>query len=332
LLIGDLGEEALLRQLRGIFSESAPDVLTGIGDDAAVIDPPSGAQGVWSTDLLLQGVHFERGWQTPRQLGAKSLTVNLSDLAAMGATPRFAMLSLAIPTVTPVDYILEFCQGLAGEAASAGVIVIGGDTTRSDQGMVISVTAGGHVPSGGAVLRSGASVGDVIMVTGQLGSAAAGLQTFESGVAEDYPELVRAFIAPIARIRAGIAARESGASAMTDLSDGLASDLRHICEESSAGARIDLEQLPFLRQLEAAAAEHGWNREKLMLTGGEDYELLLTVPGECAGKLQEEINRAAAVPATIIGEMMPPEYGIRLIDGGGGERPMPGHGYDHFAP
>jgi len=332
LLIGDLGEEALLRQLRGIFNESAPDVLTGIGDDAAVIDIPPGSQGVWSTDLLLQGVHFESAWQTPRQLGAKSIAVNLSDLAAMGATPRFAMLSLALPPDIPVDYILEFCQGLAGEAVGAGVVVIGGDTTRSKSGLVVSVTAGGHIPAGGAVLRSGARLGDVILVTGQLGSAAAGLLAFENGVAERYPALVQAFIAPRARSSAGTAARESGATAMTDLSDGLASDLRHICEESCAGARIELERIPFLPQLETAADECGWDREKLMLTGGEDYELLLTVPGESAGRLREEIDRVAAVPTTVIGEIMPPEYGIRLIDKSGAEKPMPEHGFDHFAP
>ena len=179
MLVGDLGEEALLKELRSLFAASAPDVSTGIGDDAAVIDFPPGVQSVWTTDMLIEDIHFQRGWQTPRQLGRKCLAVNLSDLASMAATPRFALLSIGCPAATDLDFVLEFCRGFMSLASEHGVSVVGGDTTASASGIVLSVTLGGWVESGGAILRTGAEVGDAIMVTGDLGGAAAGLRLLQ---------------------------------------------------------------------------------------------------------------------------------------------------------
>ncbi len=318
-------------KLRALFAAAAPDVPMAIGDDAALIEALPGQQGVWTTDLLLEGVHFRRDWQEPRQLGRKSLAVNLSDIAAMGARPRYALLSIACPHDTPVEFIMEFCRGFAALADESEVTVIGGDTTASTDGLVVSVTVGGHVPAGRAILRSGAAAGDAILVTGHIGDAAAGLQLLQAGHAGDYPGLVAAFLEPRARLEAAAAAAKAGALAMTDLSDGLASDLRHICEESGTGAMVEPELLPISDQLKAAADRFGWDREAMMLTGGEDYELLFTLPGDLALQLKPLIAKAASIPVTIIGEIMPAEYGIRLVGRDGAGRPMPPRGYEHFS-
>ncbi len=331
MLIGDLGEEALLKELRSLFAAAQPDVPTGIGDDAAVISFPPGAEGVWTTDLLIEGVHFRRDWQTPGQLGRKCLSVNLSDIASMGATPRFALLSFACPASTPLDYILEFGRGLAELAAETGVTVIGGDTSGSASGeIIVSIAVGGYVASGCAVLRSGAQPGDSILVTGYLGNAAGGLNLLDAGGDAKYPGLIEAFINPAARLVAAKAASEAGATAMTDISDGLASDLRHICEESGTGAQLRRESLPASVQLEKAAVEHGWDLESMILTGGEDYELLFTLPSDMAGPIKAVIAAASTVPVSIIGEIMPHGYGIQILDLDGKQQPLPIHGFDHF--
>jgi len=330
LLVGGLGEEALLRKLRDIFASSEPNVRVGIGDDAAILGCPAGKEAVWSTDLTLEGIHFERQWQTPQQLGRKCLAVNLSDIAAMGATPSFALLSIACPTDTEVDFILELARGFAGLAADESVAVVGGDTTASAGGIALSVTVGGYIDDGAALLRSGAMVGDSILVTGKLGSAAAGMQLIQEGEGEAYPDLTAAFLEPSARIGAGLAAVKVGATSMTDISDGLASDLRHICEESGVGAMIEPASLPFSPHLDEAVIRFGWNRESIMLSGGEDYELLFTLTGSIAEQVKEVIAHESGQQVTIIGEIMEHEYGVRLVDRDGSGRDIPRHGYEHF--
>lgn len=332
MLVGGLGEEALLKKLRGLFAAAGLRVPVGIGDDAAVLDCPAGKQAVWSTDLTLEGVHFERHWQTPRQLGRKCLAVNLSDIAAMGATPSFALLSIACPADTEIDYILDLARGFAGLAVDEGVAVVGGDTTASTSAIALSVTVGGFVGNGEALLRSGAIVGDSILVTGNLGSAAAGMRLIREGEAGAYPKLTAAFLEPAPCIKAGLAAVEVGATSMTDISDGLASDLRHICEESGVGAVIEPASLPSSPQLDEAAVRFGWDRESIMLSGGEDYELLFTLPGSIAEQVKEVIAHASGQQVTIIGEIMPREYGVRLVGRDGSGRDMPLHGYEHFQP
>lgn len=330
MLVGGVGEEALLRELRSLFAATELKVPVGIGDDAAVLDCPKGRQAVWSTDLLLEGVHFQKQWQTPSQLGNKCLAVNLSDIAAMGATPHYALLSIACPPETEIEYILEIARGFSALATEAGVAVVGGDTTASTGALTVSVSVGGSVETGAAILRSGAAIGDSILVTGNLGSASAGMRLIREGEAGAYPELAAAFIEPAARIRAGLAAVETGVTSMTDISDGLASDLRHICEESGVGAMIEPGSLPSSPQLDEACTRFGWDREAMMVTGGEDYELLFTLPGSIAGQVKEVIAHAAGLQVAIIGEIMPREFGVRLVGSDGSGRDMPSHGYEHF--
>jgi len=329
LLVAEIGEEALLKRLRNLFLQTATSVPVGIGDDAAVIRPASG-QGILTTDILLEGIHFQRDWQTARRLGRKSLAVNLSDLAAMGATPAYALLSIACSKKTSVDYILDLCQGFCDLALEEKVAVIGGDTSVSDGPLFISVTAGGEVKNGEAVLRSGARVGDNIMVTGFLGSAAAGLKLLKIGAGKNFEELKQAFINPIPRVAAGVLARQMGATAMTDISDGLAGDLTHICDESGVGARIWIDKLPVHPQLSQAAGSYGWNLEKILLQGGEDYELLFTIASADAEATCQKLSQATGIPVTLVGEIIPAEEGIVISGSNGTTKTMPRHGYDHF--
>lgn len=328
MLIDDLGEEGLIEVMRDLFSTGGDDVLLGIGDDAAVICAPDTEQA-WTTDMILEGVHFQPGWQSSYELGRKSMQVNLSDLAAMGAEPGYAFLSLAIPSGYEVDEIVEVCRGIKDAADEHGVVIAGGNTAASLSGLIINITLGGAV-SGKAVRRSGATSGDDILVTGTLGDAAAGLLLFLTGAVDPYPRLRQAFISPEARVTAGRAVSESGGTAMTDISDGLATDLRHICSESAVGSRVDLAALPISLELEQACRSLGWDPVELALTGGEDYELLFTAP---AGK-REQIVAAVAdagISATVIGTVSDAVDGLVLVDAQGMERPLSAKGFEHFS-
>ncbi|MFA6000713.1 MAG: thiamine-phosphate kinase [Thermoleophilia bacterium] len=332
MLVAELGEEALLIKMRDLFEVPASTVAIGIGDDAAVIEPPaSKSQEVWTTDLMAEGIHFQTAWQTARELGRKSLAVNLSDIASMGASPRYALFSLACHPKTRVDYVMGICDGIKELASETGVAVIGGDTSASGESLIISITMGGVVPEGEATLRNGARIGDRICVTGYIGCAAAGLRVVEVGASETWPQLREAFVSPKARINAGMAAREAGVTAMTDLSDGLASDLKHICDQSQVGAVVAFEDLLIHPELRQASAGNSWDLEELVLTGGEDYELLFTLPPARHDELSRAIEETAGVPVTEIGEIVSKSAGLHIMGTDGSSRHFPAHGYEHFA-
>ncbi len=329
MLVSDLGEEGLLEQIRAIFADTASRIPVPIGDDAAVFDCPPGKQQVWTTDLMLEGVHFQRSWLTPGELGRKSLAVNLSDLAAMGARPGCVLLSLALPLDTEVEYVTDLCRGFSAMAREVDMPVAGGDTCRADKGLMVSVTAGGTVPQGGAMLRSGASKGDSLYVSGFPGSAAAGMRLIEAGRSEDFPGLREAFIAPRPRLDVGRSLAALGVGAGIDISDGIAVDLRHICRDSGVGAEVRLEELPVSAELEQACGQWGWLPWDLALGGGEDYELLFTVSETLTGQVAS-LSRELGVPLTRIGRITGADTGTVLVDGSGACTEMPLKGYDHF--
>lgn len=332
MLVGELGEERLLNEIRRIFSATNKSLPVAIGDDAAVIDCLPAMQQVWTSDLMVEGVHFQRDWQTPRQLGAKSLAVNLSDLAAMAAEPVCALLSLAFDGNHKVDEILDICGGFCDEALRFGVAVAGGDLSGSTCGMTISVAAGGKIACGAAMLRSGARPGDQVFVTGYLGSAAAGLKLLQSGgePGKDGDELIRALTEPQPRCQAGPALARAGATAMTDVSDGLATDLRHICKASGTGARIDMGDIPVDLGLRNAAQANGWDLERIVLCGGEDYELLFTAHEAAAGGAIGAISGESRLPITKIGRITDASDGLVLISSAGADKEIPRCGHDHF--
>lgn len=330
--LSELGEAGILEKIGEIFAPAAGDeVKVGIGDDAAVIGaPPPGTEEVWSTDLLVEGIHFRAQWQEPRELGHKSLAVNLSDLASMGALPRVALFSLAADAGTEVDYILDICRGICDLALKENVSVAGGDLSSSNAGLVISVSIGGVTAAGGAVLRSGANAGDRVLMTGYPGMAQAGMNLLSEGKADMFSELRRAFTTPEARTAAGRAAARAGATSMIDISDGLAGDFMHICEQSSVGGELDLMEVPVHPELLEASGKFGWNLEDVILEGGEDYELLFTLPSDSAAEARREISDQTGVPVFIIGSIREGQPGVDLIGLDGKKRKLTRHGFNHF--
>ncbi|MCM2264173.1 MAG: thiamine-phosphate kinase [Desulfuromonadales bacterium] len=325
--LGDLGEFGLIDSIRARVG-AAPGVYRGIGDDAAELEIPAGHRLLTSTDLLLEEVHFRFAWTSAYDLGRKAVAVNLSDVAAMGGLPRFVYVGLACPADAEVAQLDAFVTGVLDEAAEHGVILVGGDTCRSPGPWVISVTVEGTAPAGTAVGRDGAHPGDLVLVSGTLGDSALALDLWQQGKTPD-PWLATRHNRPLPRIALGRELALAGlATAMIDLSDGVASDLEHILQASKAGAEILSSALPlspaFRTQLERRPELFD-----LALGGGEDYELLCTVP---AARAEEALSAGTrtGVPLTIIGTVMERGAGFRLRDAAGGVRPLRVRGYDHF--
>lgn len=306
------------------FSRSSPrsDVLLGVGDDAALLTPPAGQALVAATDTLVEGRHFLPG--TPASaIGHQALAVNLSDLAAMGAEPAWALLSLSMPR-SDERWLADFADGLYALAERHGVALVGGDTVSGP--LVVTIEVLGFVPPGAALLRSGARAGDRIIVSGAPGVAAAGLEELQSGRAtfDSSDARVRRFLRAEPRLALGRALRGFATAAM-DVSDGLLGDLGKLARSSGVGACIDLESLPVAPEL---AAYPPAERERLVLHGGDDYELLFTLPADHFGHLAN-LAAAGACSLQCIGSIVPGE-GVECRREGA-RVDVAGKGYDHFA-
>jgi len=293
-----------VRRAAGAPGRHAP---VGIGDDAAVLRPPPGSDLVVTTDMLVSGRHFDPAWMSPRKIGRRAVLVNLSDLAAMGARPAGVFASLAFPPGTGRRFMNEIARGIETCSREHGARLLGGDTNLSAGELAICITAVGHARRGRIVRRSGARPGDRILVTGTLGDAAMGLVLLKGETPPPRPAarrfLVRRFLEPEARLKAGMALAESRtASAMIDISDGLLSDLGHILEESGADAEIRLTDVPTSAAFRSAPCPAGTSREDLALGYGDDYELLFTVPPSRMKKL-DGMRLSCAI--TEIGEIVP---------------------------
>jgi thiamine-monophosphate kinase len=312
------------------FGRPGGALLVGIGDDAAVFRPSASEYLAVTTDTLLEDVDFRRSWISAAQLGHKALAVNLSDLAAMGVRPRLHTVSLALPPGIPTGWVSRFYRGMAALAGSAGARLAGGDLSRSGEGIQITITAIGETRNRRFLLRSGGKAGDLILVTGTLGAASAGLLLLERSA--DVPRsaaaraALRAQRTPTPRCAAGEWLARSGlCSAMMDLSDGLSSDLPRLCRASSSGARIDERRLPLFR----AAAAWGFDPVRLALHGGEDFELLVTVPPDNLPKLLRRYP-SGLPPLTEIGELTN-SPGVQTVSGQDPTpRPLESLGWDHF--
>jgi thiamine-monophosphate kinase len=277
------------------FKRDAPHsgVRLGIGDDAALLTPLAGHELAISTDTLVAGRHFPLDTD-PYSIGWKAAAVNLSDLAAMGATPHSLLLALTLPNADP-DFLSQLAAGLFAACNAAGVALIGGDTTRG-AALSLTITALGWVPTGQAILRSGAQVGDLIVVSGQLGDAAYALQHLNDPLLD--PALKARLDRPTPRNALGIALRDH-ASALLDISDGLAQDLGHILQASGVCGEIHIENLPCAPQL---AALDVTTRAPLMLAGGDDYELCFTISAQKFANL-ERCWQGNPLPLTVIGRI-----------------------------
>jgi thiamine-monophosphate kinase len=319
----ELGEFGLIDRIAR-HVHSTPAVVLGIGDDAAALLPTPGTLTLITSDMLLEGVHFDLTFCDPQSLGRKSLSVNLSDLAAMGATPRQFLLSIALPATLSLEFVDGFLSGILEQAGRYGVTLVGGDTCASLSGLAISITALGEQVPERVVKRSGAATGDLVCLTGTVGDAALGLHELRQGKRDGFS--VSRQLDPTPRVEAGVALAGAGlASAMIDVSDGVLSDLGHICEMSKVGARLQLGALPLSDQYRAACADDPY---ALALSGGEDYELLFCIRKGDEGRVQALLDglglRFSVIGEIVTGnsvEMVTPE----------GDSYQPGkRGFDHF--
>ena len=321
----------LIEIIRQRTAQPRGDVVLGIGDDAALLKPPAGQQLVACTDTLVEGVHFARGTAS-EDLGWKCLAVNLSDLAAMGATPAWAMLALTLPRADE-RFVEAFANGFAKLARAHAVSLVGGDTTQGP--LSITVSAFGFVPEDRALRRAGARVNDAVFVTGTLGDAAAalrliqdsGLGTLDASNEQARTELLLRLHRPEPRLAAGLALRDV-ASACVDISDGLLADLGHICEASGVGAVVEADALPLSSAM--LALFDADQRRGFALGGGDDYELCFTASVDRADRIAADFARLG-FGATRIGRIIA-EPGVRVRDANGDAVEPPRRGWQHFAP
>ena len=324
--LSQLGEFGLIDRIRRKIS-AGRGVRLGIGDDAAWVDHPRGSSLI-TADLLIEGIHFDLRWTSLADLGYKSLAVNLSDIAAMGGVPAYAVLSLGIPMNFDSQQLDDLYRGINGLAKKHGVTIVGGDTNLADS-LLISVCVIGHPPSK-PICRSGAHVGDDIYVTGTLGDAALGLELLR----RKRPRQSRAVGRLLARHHrptprlavAALLAQRNLPTAMIDISDGLIQDLGHICEASHIGAIIQQDKLPLSSAYRALAGKIGM---RCALSGGEDYELLFCAAPRRRKRI-EKLKSPAGIAISRIGVCMPVDNGVQVVDASGNMIAVNAAGHDHF--
>lgn len=326
--VGDLGEHALLARVLARLPRPSPTVLVGPGDDAAVLAPVRNERLVVTTDAVVEGVHFSPAFSTPADIGHKALAVNLSDLAAMAATPRWAVLSLVLPGSWMVADVEDLVDGLAALAGRYAVSVVGGNITRTEGPLVVDVTAGGEVAPRRWLTRSGARTGHEIYVSGTIGGAAAGLEMLTAGINADSICAAR-HRRPDPRVRLGMAmGRARAARAAMDLSDGLADALRQLAAASGVGVRIDADLLPIDPCAQEWWASRGIDPVIAALKGGDDYELLFAVPAKGRGALRSARRHVSDV-LTKIG-VFTKDPAELVIERAGRVDSLP-EGFEHFA-
>ncbi|MCA1615341.1 MAG: thiamine-phosphate kinase [Acidobacteria bacterium] len=340
------GEFDFISHIRRRTASKARGLVRGIGDDAAVIESSPASHLLVTTDLLVEDVDFRRPFFGPREIGHKAVAASLSDIAAMGGRPRWALLSIGVPREIwgRSDFVALLYEGAERLARRHGATVVGGDVSRTPERIVLDSILIGEAAPGRAILRSGARPGDQIFVTGTLGGAAAGLRVSEHAAtlpATAARTLLRRFSkltlcqrTPTPRVGWGARLGERGlATSMIDTSDGLSSDLAHLCRESGAGALVDAAAVPVNPLVSAPPApRRAFSRSlrgdalTLALHGGEDYELLFTVAPSDLGKLPKKVG---GVPATRIGEIRARPRGVKLLRDGR-EEDLPPSGFQHF--
>jgi thiamine-monophosphate kinase len=336
-----MNEFEYLKRLEGLARDrgSSAGLVRGIGDDAAVFKSAAGNNVVISTDLLLEDVDFRMETTRPDLLGYKALAVSLSDLAAMGARPRWALLSIAVTSaVWDSEFLDQFYQGFFQLADCLAVKLIGGDLSRTNAKIAIDSIVIGECPVGREVFRSGAKSGDQIYVTGFLGDAAAGLRLLEHGArvhnnatgrhaTNSVDHLLLRQLQPEPRVGWGILLGEQRlATSMIDISDGLSSDLNHLCAESGVGAVVEASRLPIDTVVTEICGRRALDPLMLALHGGEDYELLFTVAPENVSRLPKRVD---GVSVTRIGEIKETSEGVRISEGAKVWELKPG-GWKHF--
>jgi len=306
--IAELGEFGLIERLTAGLPQPT-DVIVGVGDDAAILDTGGDELVVATCDAQVEDTHFRLRHAHPQDIGRRALAVNLSDIAAMGARPRFALISLLLPPMLDVAILDGIYAGLRAEAAQYNVALVGGNIARNAERLIIDITLLGTGMRDRLLRRDSAEPGEVVMVTGSLGSAAAGLLVLEDEqlAAKIPPESLVGVLAahrtPTPRVAAGQWLAQHGVTTGIDVSDGLAADIAHICKASGVGVNIEAESLPIQPEVAMIATLAGRQPQDLALFGGEDYELLFTAPTDRADVLAQALFIANGIEATAIGTM-----------------------------
>jgi thiamine-monophosphate kinase len=320
-------EDQLIERVRRKFPNLTNGLRVGIGDDAAVMSAPKRTEWVVTNDAFLENVHFLRKSHRAIDVGYKALARATSDIAAMGAQPRYFLLALALPAACTKTWLDEFLNGMAAGAGRFGLMLVGGDTTKYPF-ILINLTVVGEIGAGRAVLRSGARPGDLICVSGRLGEAELGLRLVQRGLRKNrrWKKFLRKHLHPEPRLALGKwLVDHRCATAMIDTSDGLSTDLGHICKASGVGAKVFAEKIPRVN-VPSELRRMGIDALQLAVNGGEDYELLFTVPKRLAGRLPRQLK---GISITVIGEITR-EKGMTLVDSlGRGKALRPG-GWDPF--
>lgn len=338
LKVSDLGEFGLIRRIAASLPLPPGDVLVGIGDDVAVLQT-SGEEVLLATcDAQVENVHFIRDRITPYQLGRKTIAINVSDIAAMGGKPAWALVSLALPPDLDVSFVDGLYAGMRDQIGLAGGAVVGGNLSRTRSELVIDLCLLGRADPSRVLLRNGAREGDLVLVTGTLGDSRAGLEILlrpELAVTtEARKDLSERHLTPQPRLAEGQTLARSGmVHAMVDVSDGLAADIGHICNASGVGAEIHEAELPISSACREAALAAGKSAADWALHGGEDYELLFTAASENAAEIRRVLKEETGTCCRVIGEIIGGEASVQIL-GSDGKRTTAGYGsggWDHFA-
>ena len=331
--VADLGEHALIARIHTRVPLPPRSVLLGIGDDAAVVEPDRGSLSVITTDTMVEGVHFDRAFTPLDAVGGKVLAVNLSDLAAMGAVPRHALLSLALPDTLRVSDFDALLDGLLAVATRFRTALVGGNITRSGGPLYLDVTAVGSVKRRRVLTRAGAHPGDDLYVSGEVGGAAAGLSWMRDGMPDQPTDVAidtcrDRYLCPEPRVQLGTQlGRNRAARACIDLSDGLADGIRQLSRAGGVGARVDATLIPIAPGARHWFRAHDADPILAAITGGEDYELLFTASPSMRRRVAAARRLAGKLAVTRIGEMTKDPSLVLVRDGNAEELPV---GYEHF--
>jgi thiamine-monophosphate kinase len=327
--LGEIGEFGVIKRIRKWMSSSDSALVQGIGDDVAVMEMGSRTL-LATTDILIEGIHFERSWMDPYRLGKKSLAVNLSDIAAMGGTPKYFLISLGLPKHLPLSFISRFYIGLKETAKRYRVDLVGGNTSLSEK-MMINICLLGEGRKKALIFRKGARVGNELFVSGTLGDSALGLKILQEEGLQGRPRpLIERHLSPCPRVELGRAlAQHRCATAMIDVSDGLLADTRHIMEESGVGVMIWENCIPLSPSYRRTSPLYSKNPVHMALSGGEDYELLFTAPPQKREKISS-LSRSLKIPITCIGRILPKGKKLIIVRNDGKTYVPSRFGFDHF--
>jgi len=333
--ISEIGEFSLIERIKKLVPKASEDnILLGIGDDTAIIKISAQKWLLATCDIQIEDTHFRIRRSSPYQMGRRAMTVNLSDIASMGGKPTYALVSAGLPPNLEVKNFDDLFRGMSDALVEHSAFIIGGNLAHTADKLIIDVFLLGEISPNQILLRSGAKPGDRVFVTGTLGASAAGFYVLEN-YQKDYPEkfthLVLSHLEPIARIETGMEIARSGyATSMIDISDGLAGDLKHICDDSNAGAEIFARNIPFPEAIDELADTISKNKLDFALHGGEDYELLFTMKPDTYSQVIEKIATETKTKITEIGRIVSKEEGYNIITTKNQRLPLQPKGWDHF--